>query len=474
MIRSRSEDDLDDSGAATRPAAKDPAHRRATATLIPGNYPAAPRTLGETGLRRELVTELVMKTIYFVGECTGQEVARTIKISYSALEDLFAYLRREKFVEVKGIEGQGKQTWRYQITEAGRHRTREFLERSQYVGPAPVTLEEYTRWVGRQSVLDVDHRPEFLRRGLGHLVVSDPQLDRLGPAVLSGRSLFLYGPAGNGKTVIAEGIAAAMGGSIFVPHAIEIDGHIIKVFDYSHHQPIELKRTEDEDWRKADMPYDARWVLTKRPVVLTGGELTLPMLDLQFNPIAKYYEAPFQVKANGGVFIIDDFGRQLVKPHDLLNRWIVPLEKRVDYLTLHTGKKFPISFDSLIVFATNLNPWDLVDEAFLRRIRYKIPVENPTREQYEVLFRRMCEDRGIEYRESAVEFIYSEYYQGRGIAPRFCHPRDLVEHIHDAFRYYGGGASLYHKAVVEACETYFLQNPFAMTSGQDGRPARLQ
>jgi hypothetical protein len=401
-------------------------------------------------------------------------VARTIKISYSALEELFNYLRREKFIEVKGIEGQSQATYRFQMTDAGRHRTREFLERSQYVGPAPVTLEDYTRWVVRQSVLDVDHRPEFLRRGLGHLVISDGFLNQLGPAVMSGRSIFLYGPAGNGKTVIAEGIAASMGGSIFVPHAIEVDGSIIKVFDHSHHQGVELKRTEDEEWRKADMPYDPRWVLTKRPVVMTGGELTLPMLDLQFNTIAKYYEAPFQVKANGGVFIIDDFGRQLVKPHDLLNRWIVPLEKRQDYLTLHTGKKFPVPFDSLIVFATNLNPWDLVDEAFLRRIRYKIPVENPTREQYEILFRRMCEARGIEYRDSAVEFIFTEYYGQRGFAPRFCHPRDIVDHVHDAFRYYGGGSSLYHKAVAQACENYFLQNPFEMTTSGSEAAARLQ
>jgi predicted ATPase with chaperone activity len=360
------------------------------------------------------------------------------------------------------------------MTDGGRYRTREFLERSQYVGPAPVNLDDYVRWVERQSVLDVDHRPEFLRRGLGHLVIAESFLNSLGPAVLSGRSLFLYGPAGNGKTVIAEGIAAAMGGAIFVPHAIEVDGQIIKVFDHSHHQPIELKRSEDESWRRSDMPYDPRWVLSKRPVVVTGGELTLPMLDLQFNGIAKYYEAPFQVKANGGVFIIDDFGRQLVKPHDLLNRWIVPLEKRVDYLTLHTGKKFPISFDSLIVFATNLNPWDLVDEAFLRRIRYKIPVQNPTREEYEYLFRTQCESRGIEYRESAVDFIFQEYYQNRGIAPRFCHPRDIVEHLHDAFRYYGGGTSLYHKAVVQACENYFLQNPFETTGREEGRAARLE
>jgi predicted ATPase with chaperone activity len=454
------------------PAAE--AGHRVNESFTSGSYPPAPSSVGETGLRRELVTELVMKTLYFSGESTGQEISRQIKLSYSILEEIFGYLRTEKFIEVRGLDGHGKNLYRYQMTEAGRYRTREFIERSSYVGPAPVTLEDYTRWVRQQSVLGIEQEPEFLRRGLAHLVMSEELLNALGPAVLSGRSIFLYGPPGNGKTVISEGIAAAMKGAIFVPHAIEVDGHIIKVFDYSNHQPIELKRSADEEWLDSGVPYDARWVYVKRPTLITGGELTLPMLDLQFNTISRYYEAPFQVKANGGVFVIDDFGRQLVKPHDLLNRWIVPLEKREDYLTLHTGKKFPVPFDSLIIFSTNLNPWDLVDEAFLRRIRYKIPIDNPTREQYEQLFERICQARGIEYRESAVEFVFNEYYDKRGYAPRFCHPRDLVDHIGDAYRYYGGGATLYHKAVVQACESYFLENPFDLAEKQGERPASLE
>jgi hypothetical protein len=468
-VKSKSSNGRMDSSAPERAGLE----RRSSPGLTSAGAPVAPASVAETGLRPELVTELVMKAIYFGGECTGQEVARTVKLSWSVIEDVFGYLRREKFVEIRGMEGHGAGAYRFQMTEAGRHRTREFLERSRYVGPAPVTLADYTRWVERQSVLHIERSPDFLRHGVRHLIVSESLLDALGPAVLSGRSIFLYGPPGNGKTVLAEAIAASLGGGIFVPHALEVDGHVIKVFDRSHHQPVELKREVDGELRRAETTYDPRWVLTKRPVVVTGGEMTLPMLDLQFNSIAKYYEAPFQVKANGGVFVIDDFGRQLVKPYDLLNRWIVPLEKRHDYLTLHTGKKFAVPFDSLIVFATNLNPWDLVDEAFLRRIRYKIPVENPTREQYEALFQRVCAAHGIEYNLTAVEFIYSEYYARRGFSPRFCHPRDIIEHICDAARYHAVEPRLEPDAVVRACEHYFLQNPFEQANSGNGRAALL-
>lgn len=451
--------------------------QRTSQTLQPEDCPPIPRSLAETGLRRELILELVLKTVYLCGECTGQEIARALKLPHGILEESFSHLRSEKFLEVRGLDGPAKSTFRYQLTEAGRRRAREFFERSHYAGPAPVTLDEYSRWVRQQSVLGLERAPDFLRRALGHLVVSDAMVDALGPAVLSGRSLFLYGPAGNGKTVLAEAIASSLGGAIFVPHAIEVDGEIVKVFDHVYHRPVELKRRADEPMRQRGTGHDARWVLTKRPVVVTGGELTPFMLDLQFNAVSRYYEAPFQVKANGGVFVLDDFGRQRVQPHDLLNRWIVPLEKREDFLTLHTAKTFPVPFDSLIVFSTNLNPGDLVDEAFLRRIRYKVPVANPTRDQYELLFRRMCEAHDIEYGEAAVQFVYDEYYGRRGIAPRFCHPRDLIEHVRDAFRYHGGEPRLHADVLAAACETYFLQNPFETSdSGLEGsrRPGALR
>jgi predicted ATPase with chaperone activity len=249
-----------------------------------------------------------------------------------------------------------------------------------------------------------------------------------------------------------------------VPHAIDVDGHLIRIFDPSYHESLEPPSSPADALLGGDS-HDRRWVLTRRPVVVSGGELTLPMLDLQFNPVARFYEAPFQVKANGGVFILDDFGRQLAKPHDLLNRWIVPLEKREDYLTLHTGKKFSVPFDSLLVFATNLNPWELVDEAFLRRIRYKVPVDNPSREQYETLFRRLCEARRIEYRPATVAYVWDEYYGTRGFQPRFCHPRDLLDLLDDEYRYRTSETVLDRDAIGRACDRYFLQNRFEDAEG---------
>jgi DNA-binding PadR family transcriptional regulator len=445
---------------------------RIAATITPAEpvddrapAPPPPTTLAQTGLRAETVSDLIVKTLYENGESTGVEVARAMRLSFSILDDLVTHLRAERLVEVRGVEGEGTGRYRYRLTDAGRARARELMERSRYVGPAPVTLDAYRRWVRRQSVLEADHRPDFLDRGLAHLEVSSELVETLGPAVVSGRSVFLYGPAGNGKTVLAEAMASAMGGAVFIPHAIEVDGTVVKIFDEAYHEAVQLKRASDAAGPGAELAHDARWVLTKRPVVITGGELTLAMLDLQHQAGSGYYEAPLQVKANGGVFVIDDFGRQLVKPHDLLNRWIVPLEKREDYLTLHTGKKFAVPFDSLLVFATNLNPWELVDEAFLRRIRYKIPVDNPTREQYERLFRRICEARRIEYRPEPVAYVWDEYYGNRGFQPRFCHPRDLLDLLDDEYRYRTSDTLLEREALGRACERYFLQNRFEDAEG---------
>jgi len=334
--------------------------------------PPAPATLEETGLGADQIVQLLMKALY-PGETTGLLLAERLRLPYSILEPLVERSRAERLIEVRGAGGTGTAGYRYTLTDAGRDRTRHFLDANQYTGPAPVPLATYvaTMKALRAARPFVDR--EQIGRGFSHLVVADSLLEQLGPAINAGKAVFLYGAPGNGKTVIAEGMGRTLGGDMFVPHAIDVDGQTMTMFDPINHDSVEGEA--DLTSIIASAPRDRRWVKIRRPVVTVGGELTLDMLDLTFNPTAKFCEAPIQLKANGGVFLVDDFGRQRIRPEELLNRWIVPLESRVDYLTLHTGKKFQVPFDVLIVFATNLDPKALADEAFLRRIPYKIAVE---------------------------------------------------------------------------------------------------
>ncbi len=282
-------------------------------------------------------------------------------------------------------------------------------------------------------------------------------LDQLGPAVNSGKSLFLYGAPGNGKTVVAEGIGRALGDEMFVPHAIDVDGQIITMFDpVNHHHLGGIGGGMDSVVAAAHQ--DRRWERIKRPVVVVGGELTLEMLDLTFNPISKFYEAPIQLKANGGVFVVDDFGRQRIPPRDLLNRWIVPLESRVDFLTLHTGRKFEVPFNVLIVFATNLKPESLADEAFLRRIPYKILAKNPTLDEYCRIFELNCKKRGLSFDPVMVEYLQRKYYQPRKLQMRACHPRDLIEQVVDMCRYHGRQPSITRELLDAACAATSSRN----------------
>jgi len=326
-----------------------------------------------------------------------------------------------------------------------------------------VPLWQYRERMEIQSIQHAHVTEQVLRNGLSHLVLNEDLIDALGPAVNSAKSLFLYGHPGNGKTAIAEAIAGMLGGIVYVPYAVDIDGQVMLVYDPIYHSPVQdegepgaTETLEDALWRRTGIGYDRRFARVQRPVVLTGGELSLEQLDLRYDPFAKVYQAPFQVKANGGVLIIDDFGRQRAAPRDLLNRWIVPLEKRMDFLTLHTGGKFPVPFDSLLIFATNLEPQSLAEEAFLRRIHYKVHVVDPTREQYEEIFRRCCATAGVAYHPAAVEQVYRHYYDERSIPPRSCHPRDLLGHLVDMAKYLGAQPKLNEELVERACRSYFL------------------
>ena len=427
--------------------------------------PAVPTTLAATGLSGETVSDLLLKTLYVQGARSGQQLCDSVRIPFPLIDERLLDLQQRMFLEVRTAHGTGRGGYVFDLTSKGRERAREAMDTNQYVGPAPVPLEQYRAWVEAQSIRRVTVNRERIRAGFSHLVLDPQFLEQLGPAINSAKSMFLYGDAGNGKTNLAESIARLLGGDIFVPHAVLVDGHIMVVHDPVYHrarpEPGAEPPGEGPTWLRAAPAYDRRFAAVSRPVVFTGGELTLDQLDLEYDPHTKIYQAPFQVKANGGVLIIDDFGRQRVQPQDLLNRWIVPLEKRVDFLTLHTGHKFPIPFDCLLIFATNLDPNDLVDEAFLRRIHYKIHVPSPTPAEYEQIFRRCCVAKQVLFHPSSVRHVYERFYERLGIPARGCHPRDIIDHLCDSARYLESEPELTEELLDRACASYFLDMPEA-------------
>src|SRR2546422_6552710 len=363
--------------------------------------PRAPATLEETGLSVDQIRQLFVKALY-TGEATGITLSERLRLQYTVLEPIVEHIVRiERLVEVKGATGTGAAGYRYALTDLGRDRAQQYLEANQYVGPAPVPLATYVAAMqGLQAARGYIDR-ERLRSGFTHLIVEDDVLDQLGPAVNAGKAIFLYGPPGNGKTVIAEGMGRALGGDMYLPYALDVDGQTITLYDPINHESLDGESAGGDNSASIvkPVPRDRRWIRIRRPVVMVGGELTLDMLDLNFNPIAKFHEAPIQLKANGGVFLVDDFCRQRITPQELLNRWIVPLESRIDYLTLHTGKKIQLPFDVLIVFATNLDPASLADEAFLRRIPYKIAVGDPSLDEFSRIFEMNCRRRNLKFHQ---------------------------------------------------------------------------
>jgi predicted ATPase with chaperone activity len=332
-----------------------------------------------------------------------------------------------------------------------------FMEHNHYVGFAPVPLTQYCRYLISFDESNRQHVDrERVRQAFSHLVISERVLDQLGPAINSGHSMFVYGPPGNGKTVISQAISNLLEGEIHIPHAIEVEGNIIRFFDPVNHEPVAgPSREYDLD---LSPEFDGRWVRCRRPLVMVGGELSMSQLELSYNPSMGFYCAPVQSIANGGVLVIDDFGRQTCSPRELLNRWIVPLESGVDFLTLQTGQKFNFPFMTLVVFATNIRPQELVDEAFLRRIQYKIFAESPTRAEFLQIFRNCCQAAGIAYREDVVEQLLLTYYRPRQIQLRGCHPRDLISQAISLAQYNGKPPELTSDVLEAACASYFVDD----------------
>jgi predicted ATPase with chaperone activity len=418
--------------------------------------PQSPATLDEAGLSLDLVLQLALKTLYFAGDLTGGQLGQRLGLNFSVIEPALDALKAQRHVEIAGGAMVGRAAYLYRITDAGRTRAALFLDTNRYVGVAPVPFDQYRRYMLEfGKAIPRTATRDRVREAFSHLVINQHVLDQLGPAINSGHSMFVYGPPGNGKTVISQAIRNLLDGEIAIPHAIEVEGAIIRFFDPVNHEPVpELDADPGLDLGRSRN--DRRWIRCRRPMVMVGGELTLDALELSYNAVSGFYRAPVQALANGGVLVIDDFGRQQCAPRDLLNRWIVPLESRVDFLTLESGQKFELPFMVLVIFATNIKPAELVDEAFLRRIHYKVFAESPTVAEFMLIFENCCRERGVPFDRALVQHLLQSYYQPRKIALRGCQPRDLIDQVLSLADYRAEPRRLTPELLDAACAGYFV------------------
>ncbi|GAC1466269.1 MAG: ATPase AAA [Chloroflexota bacterium] len=381
--------------------------------------PRTPFTLEDTGISGSLIDDLLLKRLYLGGPQTAGAIADKVCLPFLLVLTQLNELRRIHHTHVTGSDGYGERNYIFMLTQEGEDRARSALERNMYDGPAPVPLSDYVESVKAQSVRDVVITRRDVQKAFQDLVIHDAVINEIGPAINAGQSLFFYGAAGNGKTALATRITKTLGTDVYVPFAVETEGSIIELYDPVCH--IALAHQDDT--------LDPRWIRVRRPTVVVGGELKLESLDLAFHPMRKTYEAPYQMKANTGMFLIDDFGRQQMSPADLLNRWIVPLELRVDFLKLNSGRKLEVPFDELLVFSTNLDPTNLMDEAFLRRIKYKVAARDPSKEMFRLIFQRAAETYNVPFDDDGFEYLVSEHYTKVGRPFRGVHPRDLLDQL---------------------------------------------
>ena len=384
-------------------------------------------SIEDTGLPQSLIEQLILKFLYFKGDLMGNELAQKIGLRFSIIERMIEAFKVQQLVQVKGSRGLGPVSAMLSLTEAGRRVARDYLESNQYVGPAPVPMDQYETAVGIQKLPNHWLSYDRLAEAYAHMVLDEKVLNQIGPAVSSGKSFLIYGQPGNGKTYLAEALANIQTSPIWVPYALEYQGNIIQLFDASNHKLF----TEGSAVASMEMMSDGRWVRCRRPFIASGGELALSMLDLSYNSVSKVYDAPLHLKANNGIYLIDDFGRQRASPADILNRWIIPMERHIDYLTFSYGGKMTTPFETFLIFSTNLTPDKLGDEAFLRRIQYKMLLQSPSQEEFRSIFLQQCGKEEIAFDERLIDRFILQHYTRSGKPFRRCQPRDLLSLVSD-------------------------------------------
>jgi len=421
-----------------------------------GVIPPIPETLEDTGIPQSIVEHLVLKYLYFRGELVGREIASLLGFTFSVISGILEAMKRQHFVAVKKSLGMGDMSGLFMLTEAGRNLARECLENNQYAGPAPVPLYQYTEVVRRQKLAANWLTPDLLVKAFRHLVVEADILAQIGPAVNASKSFLIYGQPGNGKTALAESLFRVESEPIFMPYALECQGNIVQIYDPIYHQKIEDEASEISAL-SSELAYDGRWFRCRRPFIITGGELALEMLDLSFNKHSKVYDAPFQLKANNGIYLIDDFGRQKASPAEILNRWIVPMERHVDYLSFQAGGKMTVPFEAFLIFSTNLRPDGLGDEAFLRRIQYKMFLRSPRAPEFIQIFKRFCGGRQLEFTPGLIESFVQKHYVEGGKRFRRCHPRDVITHAVDILNFERRPMVLNEEVLTRAFNSCFVE-----------------
>jgi len=422
-----------------------------------GRIPQEPESIEEAGIAPATIEHLILKTLYFRGNLYGQDLSAALGLKFSVIQGVVDSLKLHHHVQVTRSMGMGDVGAMLALTETGRARARECLEQNQYAGAAPVPVEQYAEMVRRQRPEEGWLTKQALRKALRGMVITEQILTQVGPAISAANSMLLYGQPGNGKTFLIESLNNLETSPVFVPYAVECQGNIIQVFDPIYHKPIE-EEPPSVLMVASTRDYDRRWVKCRRPFIVSGGELTLDMLDLRFNTTSRVYEAPFQMKANNGIYLIDDFGRQRATPAEVLNRWIVPMERRIDYLTFMTGGKMTTPFETFLVFSTNLNPSGLGDEAFLRRIQYKMLLQGPGEKEFIRIFDNFCSSRKISYPAGLVERLIEKYYRNSGRPMRRCHPRDVLNHALNLVRFEKLPEELSEDVMDRAFESCFVQD----------------